>query len=506
MSSERERAETILAAAGIAPDDESTRGDKEFWDHAKGLTAIRDWARARRAGPYSLLGEVLLQVAARIPPQVVLPPLGAGQGTQGTASLNQLYASVGPPGLSKGLGHQLAAEIIAWPGGVPAPVYAPMGSGEGIAATYVACQRDENKQFVMTQLAWSAIFAATEIDRLAGLLGRKSATLAGVLRSMWSGEPLGEANASEDRRRHVQRHGYRAGVMVHVQPGRGGVLLNSDEAAAGTPQRILWLPAVDPEIPDVAPEPPEPLTWAVPGEIRYALDDLDRLSDQDQLIQLGSLGLVVMPVCQAAREAIDRAAVARHRGETGALDGHALLVREKLAAVLGAFLGRFGVTDDDWELAGHLMEVSSRAREYVSAELHAAAEKENNARARSEAARARIVNDTLEADKIQKAAVKIIDTLRDSGGENDGWITGAALRRAITPGLRDSLDDALRALQRAGSIEDRRTERGTGGHGGVGREYRLTDARTTVTPAQMLPMGTVPTPARMPQRRRNDPT
>lgn len=444
-------------SSGQAPPDE-----KEFWDAAPGLTAIRDWARARRAGPYALLGEVLLHVAARIPPQIVLPPLGTGTGTQGCASLNQIYASVGRSGLSKGTGHQLASEIVAWPD--PAPVYAPVGSGEGMASTYVACVRDENKQYVMVRLAWSALFAATEISRLEALLGRKNATLGGVLRSVWSGEPIGEANASEERRRYVPRDGYRAGITIHVQPGRGGVLLSADEVAAGTPQRILWLPAPDPDIPDVAPDPPALLTWAPPDPVKAALSVLDQLRTEDQLSHLGSLDLTVMSVCDTARSAIDRAAVARHRGEAGALDGHALLVREKLAAVLGVFLGRFGVTDEDWALAGHLMAVSDATRRVVAEEMRHAAERENEARGKAEARRAQIVDAVRDAAMTTKARKRICDVL----GEHKDWMAGAMLRRSLTTNQRDYYDDAIKALLADNAIEWRETANSSG------RECRLT--------------------------------
>ncbi len=443
------------------------RDDKEFWEAASGLRAVRDWARARRAGPYALLGEVLLQIAARIPPQVVLPPLGSGSGTQGAASLNQLYASVGRSGLSKGLGHQLGAEIIAWPAGISAPVYAPLGSGEGIAATYVACQRDEDRQFVMLRLAWSAVFAATEVDKLAALLGRRAATLGGVLRSAWSGEPLGEANATEERRRHVARHTYRAGLIVQVQPGRGGTLLNSDETAAGTPQRILWLSAADPDLPDLAPDAPPMLAWTAPDEITTQLSEIDLRG----LDRLGELDLATIPVCKTARDAIDSAAVARHRGEADALDGHALLVREKLAAVLGAFLGRYGVTDETWQLAGHLMSASDRTRSAVSRALAEQAERENDARGHAEARRAQIVGDELDAAMAAKTAGRIRELLRD--GED--WTTRSALRRGVNPRQRDHIDDALALLLRGGEIEARRVTREAAGYGGEGREYRITD-------------------------------
>jgi hypothetical protein len=456
-----------------SPDEDGTSPDggagaKDFWSKAPGLAAVRGWARARRAGPYALLGEILLQVMARVPPNVMLPPLGSydKDHTQGAASLNQIFASVGASGLSKGLAHAISAQVMQWPEGLDSPVYAALGTGEGIAATFVACQRDpETKKYEMTRLAWSAVLSATEVDKFAALITRKNATLGGTLRSAWSGEPLGEANATEDKRRYVPRDTYRLGIVVHVQPGRGGALLNEEETAGGTPQRILWLPARDPDIPDIAPDPPRRIVWQPPDEITKANNAL-KVIDLDHI---DGLKPVLLPVCERALSEIDRAAVARHRGESGALDGHALLVREKLAASLGIFLGHFGVTDDDWELAGHLMSVSSATREDIGRELRRVAEQENDARGRAEAKRAKMVRQAEESDAILKASQRILKIL----AERQDWTAHSDLRRTVGFRHRDYYDDAIERLLKEERIEKRDALRTAGGHGGNGIEYRL---------------------------------
>lgn len=443
----------------------------DFWGAHELLAQVQGWARARRAGPYALLGEILLQVMARVPPNVVLPPLGSydEKHPQGSASLNQIYASVGPSGLSKGLAHSIATQVTEWPAGLDAPVYASLGTGEGIASTFTATTRDpDTKQYVTVRLAWSALFSATEIDKFAALNMRKGTTLGGTLRSAWSGEPLGEANASEERRRYVPRGGYRVGVVVHVQPDRGGALLNEEEAAGGTPQRILWLPAPDPDIPDTAPEPPGRIAWRPPAEVARANADL-KASGLDHVADLTP---VLLPVCASALSEIDRAAVARHRGEAGALDGHALLVREKVAASLAIFLGRFGVTDADWALAGHLMGVSDATRGHVAQALRQAAERENDARGRAEAKRARMIRQSETADLVNETAKRILKVL---GGEdeNDGWMANSALRRSLSAPQRNYYDDALEMLAGNKLIETRKVSKGADGTGGTGTSYRI---------------------------------
>jgi hypothetical protein len=451
---------------------EAARQDRpDFWGTEAGLKLIRDWARARRAGPHALLGEILLQVMARVPPHVLLPPLGSQESShaQGTASLNQLVASVGPSGLSKGLAHGLAAEIVEWPRALDAPVYASLGTGEGIAGTFVVCRKGEGGHYEMIRLAWSAVFSATEVDKFAALITRKNATLGGTLRMAWSGEPLGEANASEERRRFVPRNAYRLGIVLHVQPGRGGALLNEDEMAGGTPQRVLWLPASDPDIPDIAPPAPGLIIWRPPAEVLEANQEL-RERGIDHIAEFSP---VVMPVCKRAMDEIDRAAVARHRGEAGALDGHALLVREKLAASLAIYLGRFEVSDHDWDLAGHLMRISDLTRESVSNALRRAAQQKNEAAGQAEARRAQILRRAEESDALLRTSQRILKILR----ERKDWVSRSDLRRAVTSRDRDYLDDAAEHLVKAGEIEFRDTSKADGGHGGAGIQYRIGNDR-----------------------------
>jgi hypothetical protein len=436
---------------------------EDFWEAEPGLSLVRAWAKARRVGPYSLLGEALLQVMARVPPQVVLPPLGNQSGDAiGAASLNQTVASVAASGLAKGQAHRIARQLVAWPRSIPDPAYGAVGSGEGIAATYVVCQRSDDGHYVMRRLAWSALLVATEVDKLAALLSRRQATLSGTLRAAWSGEAIGETNATPDRRRHVAADSYRLGIVVHVQPGRGGSLLDDEEVAAGTPQRLLWLPARDPDIPDTAPATPPRIVWQPPREVRAAVAEIEARGMDD----IGDIGQVLLPVCGQALAEIDRAAVARHRGEVGALDGHALLVREKAAAAIGIFLGHFEVTEEDWQLAGHLMRVSAMTREFVSDMLRAAAEKKNIARGQDEARRALIVSDATQRETLRRAKERILLLLRGC----DGWLSRSELRRNMHSSIRDYFAEAIGDLLKCGAVIHRET---SPGHGLTGAEYAI---------------------------------
>ena len=451
------------AAAAVRPPED----DAEFWDAADQLKAVRDWARARRLGPFSLLTEILMRVVCRVPPNVVLPPLGEwGDDDKaiGTASLNQITALVGPSGLFKGYAHLVGSRVVQWPDWTSAPVYAPLGSGQGVAATYVACKRNKDKSFEMVRLAWSALFTATEVDKMAALASAKQSTLSSTLRQLWSGEPLGEGNASEETRRYVPRDGYRAGVVIHAQPDRCGALLNSTEAGGGTPQRILWLPSRDADIPDTAPAPPRRIEWNPPPQVKEAL----ALIDPD-MEQIADLAPEILPVASVVLADVDRAAVARHRGQVAALDGHSLMVREKLAATLGLWLGHWGITDQDWQLAGWLMAKSDRTRQEVLDDMRAAMDRENTAQGIGEASRARIVRTTIERDELQAACDRITAVLTKYVGRDDGWMIKGELQAQCSRHSK-FLAEAMERLIESGRIEvqEVKRQRGPSGHA-----YRL---------------------------------
>ena len=186
-------------------------------------------------------------------------------------------------------------------------------------------------------------------------------TLTSELRKAWDGASLGFRNRSAERSVIVPAHNYRLALTVGVQPERSGALL--DEAAGGFPQRFVWFTATDPNAPAVAPDAPESMEWEAPT------------------VPARADGKRVMNVCDSARELIVSAAVSRLRGEGDALDGHALLARLKVAALLALLDGSPAVREDDWVLSGEVMVASADVRYHCSSALREAARASNLARA-----------------------------------------------------------------------------------------------------------------------------
>ena len=246
----------------------------------------------------------------------------------------------------------------------------PLGSGEGIAVTYRPSGINPDDPNTVT----AAIFSAPEIDTWAAIAARQGSTVTAELRKLWMGQTIGQANAGKDTRRVVKAHSYRACGIFGVQPLRSGALLAA--ADGGMPQRMVWLPAVDPDAPPEPPKAPPPCK----GEV------LD-WSGRSSMTMHG--GLVVLEAPECARREIDahRLAVLRGNPSVDPLNGHALLTRLKVATALMALEGRTTITEDDWSLAGTVMEVSDRTRRHCQLTLIAASRRPNQGKALAAAER-----------------------------------------------------------------------------------------------------------------------
>jgi hypothetical protein len=418
----------------------SNMADDKFWEARPTLIHVRDFARARRVGPWGTLGSVLVNTIATVPPAVVLEPLVGGDG-----SLNLLVALVGDSARGKGACQAAASEGVTFfsrkNGNDLVPPPTPLGSGEGLAATYIGPRvrkrRDPDKPEQETideppMKCTTAVFESPEIDSLSGLMYRQGSLLSAELRKLFSGEALGQGNAGEQTRRIVPRHGYRACVVCGVQPLRSRALLAA--ADGGLPQRFLWLPVDDPDAPDERPERPMPevhsdLGWPVASRIEVALPD-------------------------EARDEIEAFRLRVLRGDTtlNPLAGHELLVREKVAVGLAVLSDRRHVKTEDWWLAGYLIEVSNRTREMCIRSLAEHASRERYAKAMDVAER-----DTIVADSKFGQAKRAILRWLDRQGEP---MPHSDLRRKLKYQVRLEFDAAIAELIEEGQVSKVTAEHG----------------------------------------------
>lgn len=316
--------------------------EDDFFSRSKILEHVRKAARSRMVSPWSLFGTVSARVTAEVPPRVALPPtIGSA------ASLNHYVGLVGGSGGGKSSAVGVAEEMLDF-GSFPMASVQGGGTGEGLIVSFLTVDPTTPRGVHRLILKDDphVMMSIDEISELGSLQARNGATIGSVLRTAYSGGPLDNMNSDPQRRRRVPKGQYRLTAVVGIQPELSGILF--DDAAAGTPQRWLWLPAVDRDAPDLDAQPawPGALTWRLP-KIPGGVDDQ-----------------YLMPVPDHVAVQIKKAHLGRLRGESSdSLDGHVLLTRLKVAASLALLHGRISVTDDDWDAAGVLTEVSNECRD-----------------------------------------------------------------------------------------------------------------------------------------------
>ena len=135
------------------------------------------------------------------------------------------------------VGHRLAPYAFGHVGGAIANVLErPLGSGEGLIEAYLGTvdELDDNgkPRKVRRQVNRSLLATLDEGQALGELGSRKGATLLPTIRSAWTGDALGQANASEERPRHLPGGAYRFALVAGFQTEHATALL--DDVAGGT--------------------------------------------------------------------------------------------------------------------------------------------------------------------------------------------------------------------------------------------------------------------------------
>jgi Bifunctional DNA primase/polymerase, N-terminal len=334
--------------------------EREFWQSRRVLAALYEFARARRVGPWAMLGAVLARAVACISPRLGLPPTIGG-----FASLNLFVVLCGESGSGKSAAQDAAREFLDARGGTAFLDTQP-GTGEGLLAAFCYVHTEKGRPPEVRRSEISVLFDVDEVSALSALFDRKGTTLLSFLKSAWMGRGLATQNAEISRRRRVDAHSYRFAMVAGAQPVNAGAIL--DDEAGGFPQRFLWMPTYDPDRRDLGEDVPQPLPWRwqVPGPLaQVSPNGMITLSLEQEL----RLPAVAVATIRAAENARNRPiGQAPPRGSSESLSGHALLCRAKVAAVLALLDCRTDeVSEADWELAGVVMKASDQTRAAVMA-------------------------------------------------------------------------------------------------------------------------------------------
>ena len=247
----------------------------------------------------------------------------------------------------------------------------------------------------------------------------------------WSGENLTFAYVDQSKALEIPAHSYRLCMVVGIQPGRAGTLLDATDS--GVPQRFLWLPTDDPNILDTKTQDPSQL------DCREVALWPPNIGTRTEILTLPA---------KAVTE-IDADIVAKHRGKGDpALDGHLGQCRIKTAIALHLIHGKpWGIVSDQmWDLSKTVMDVSQHTRDRVEAHLAAQTRREDKHRGEREGARS-VVADGVKAE----AAIKrVASGIRRYLG-NHGQSTPALVKRdGVRSTDREYFDEALERLTASG--------------------------------------------------------
>lgn len=399
-----------------------------FYSKRSFLTHIRTAAHSRAAPADVVLYSFLARVSGMLPHQIRAV---TGIGTR--ASLNLFAASVGPSGAGKSTGKDCVRDLMP-PADDDFRDGLPVGTGEGIAETFMGTvdeatgelhkvgpyKGDPVMRKVRKQVRHNAFFYIDEGQTLQQLQMRTGATLAETLRRAAVGETLGQTNASEERTRYIPAGSYSMGLLIGLQPGVASVLLADTET--GTPQRFWWAWSIDPTVPDEAPE------W--PGDLDVPI------------VRLKPNGPVDVTFPKRIRDELRRERVARVRGEieVAELDGHAGLMKVKMAALLALLDGRRDVSEEDWSLAEEMWACSCGVRD--SLVLRAQREAEAERQRQEDAQVQRELRAHLAKSDADRSLERVAGLVKKHASQVGG-ITFGYLKRALASRDRPLLSKAI---------------------------------------------------------------
>lgn len=359
--------------------------DEDFWKSRKALRRIRRAAYARGRSAEAGLGCVLARVAATVPYQLKLPAV-----TGSWASLTLIVGIAATPGAGKTTIAGVAEELLPFdPLAGRFAFQVSISSGEGMAEAFMGTV-GEGKQKTRVQVRQNA-FAYVDEGKVLDVLGERSgSSVMETLRAIHSGSAIGQSNATNNRTRIIPRGSYTYGIVVGLQYEAVKKLFG--QTGYGTPQRFIWVSGTDPSIPD---DPPTwdgtPLDWSPPV--------------------LSETTNVFMNVADSIVNEIRAANLPLARGEStiDPLDVHRNLNRLKIAGLLAVLDGRSNITEEDWALAGRIMDNSDRVRQQLLAELRRMVAQEDETRGRREGERASIAAEAKEKRDQRQAGLRIAE-------------------------------------------------------------------------------------------------
>ncbi len=408
---------------------------QDFWDSRENLGYVRTFMNSHGASEWAGLGSMLEVVAQTIPPDVVLP-----DHTGDFGSLNAIAGLGGRSGGGKSTAMKLGRRVLHIPDFELNPL--KVGTGEGIPRLYGDFVGKDEGVVYSTD---TGMLTAPDVATLYAQMKRSGATLLGELLSAWDGDNVGHAVSSKDRRVFLGQHRYRWSLVMGIQFLESQQLLDTE--GAGLMQRVQLWPTTFTDPVDRSLPRMEPLQFTPPRTLTFTDDEQDRyLQAMGTNRPWEELRPISVPLCVV--DDTDDFDLRRRREDfTDPLDYHLNLLRLKLAARLMWFDGREEMGEEDWQLAGYVIDrIHKPTRE---AFREGAAEARQKAMSRQETDRALARGSAGDyAANVAKLAEKLYEKIGDEE------VTGGQLQRQIK---RPELNDAIGLLVSSGRWEKRPT-------------------------------------------------
>lgn len=389
----------------------------DFWQSRTSLSTVYTAALAGMCSPWAVLACCAARALALVDPHIKLPAIIGSRG----GSLNWFAMLAAESGGGKSTAMEIAEELIPM-----AIKTLNLGSGEGLIEAFGERNDDGTVKDPVAGHR-SILFSVDEIDSYSAVAGRSGSTVMPILRSAFTGGSLGFAYRKGNRLPVLPAHSYRMTLVCAAQPGRTRAMFA--DADGGTPQRFMWFPATDPRIAAVRPTfngalyLPPVTDWQYPATLRVPSE---------------CEGLIVTTRASQAR------------GETAALNSHALFAREKFAYALAILDGRSAMDSEDWRLSGVAAAVSDAVRQWVLDQLAAseAEEARQKGRLQGVAKSAADIEKAVEDGALMARSIeKVSELLRKAG---DDGLTGREVRRKLAARLQPFSEQALAVLQADG--------------------------------------------------------
>ncbi|SHU96422.1 Uncharacterised protein [Mycobacteroides abscessus subsp. abscessus] len=386
----------------------------DFWESRASLKTVYTAALSGMCSPWAVLACCAARALALVDPHIKLPAIIGSKG----GSLNWFAMLAAESGGGKSTAMEIAEELIPH-----AVKTLNLGSGEGLIEAFGE-RNDDGTVKDLVSGHRSILFSVDEIDSYSAVAGRSGSTVMPILRSAFTGGSLGFAYRKGNRLPVLPAHSYRMTLVCAAQPGRTRAMFA--DADGGTPQRFMWFPATDPRIAAVRPTfngalyLPPVTDWQYPATLRVPSE---------------CEGLIVTTRASQAR------------GETAALNSHALFAREKFAYALAILDGRSAMDSQDWRLSGVAAAVSDAVRQWVLDQLAAseAEEARQKGRLQGVAKSAADIEKAVEDGALMARCIAKVSELLEKAGD-DGY-TAREIRHKLTKRLQPFTEQALVFLQ-----------------------------------------------------------